>query len=242
MHNKKQADNLIKQNRILINYKKLTHFENCLLRSREFLKKNFDFIHAQIKASTELSTKAKYNSYTSLSCPSVTKVTSSEPKDKKTPKKASKKKKTAKNQAEPAAENDCKSGEKCSQIEQLSQTSRNVYETPSKKTIPLSNPSPDLSNTHVPRETDTNSASELTSLEFVKYKNAVAASLSILNAKTPKTKCKLKFDHSVVQHQIPSGRQVEFSRGMIEFTLHMRNILSEIDKVHTHLTTKRIHT
>jgi acetyl/propionyl-CoA carboxylase alpha subunit len=46
----KQNEFLLQQNRILINYKKLTHFETCLMRSREFLKKNFDFIHAQIKA------------------------------------------------------------------------------------------------------------------------------------------------------------------------------------------------
>ncbi len=50
---------LFQQNRILINYKKLTHFENCLLRSREFLKKNFDFIHAQIKAQAAVAATAK---------------------------------------------------------------------------------------------------------------------------------------------------------------------------------------
>lgn len=55
------ADNLIKQNRILINYKKLNHFENCLLRSRAFLKKNFDLIHSQIKATTEISSSNSYS-------------------------------------------------------------------------------------------------------------------------------------------------------------------------------------
>lgn len=55
--------NIIKQNRILINYKKLNHFENCFLRSRVFLRKNFDIIHSQIKATTE-SAKKKSTHYT----------------------------------------------------------------------------------------------------------------------------------------------------------------------------------
>ena len=58
-HAVKQNKFLLQQNRILINYKKLTHFENCLLRSREFLKKNFDFIHAQIKAQAAVAVTVK---------------------------------------------------------------------------------------------------------------------------------------------------------------------------------------
>ena len=58
-HAVKQNKFLLQQNRILINYKKLTHFENCLLRSREFLKKNFDFIHAQIKAQAAVAANVK---------------------------------------------------------------------------------------------------------------------------------------------------------------------------------------
>ena len=42
---------VLKQNRILANFKKLKHFEKYLLRSRDFVKKNLDIIHAQIKAS-----------------------------------------------------------------------------------------------------------------------------------------------------------------------------------------------
>ena len=57
-HNIIPTNNLIKQNRILINFKKLNHFENCFLRSKTFLRKNFDLIHSQIKATNE-STKTK---------------------------------------------------------------------------------------------------------------------------------------------------------------------------------------
>jgi hypothetical protein len=42
-------EQLIKHNKILINYKKLSQVENCLMRSRAFLKKNFDLIYSQIK-------------------------------------------------------------------------------------------------------------------------------------------------------------------------------------------------
>ena len=54
---------LMQENRILINYKKLIHFENCFMRSRTFLKKNFDLIHAQLKSYTEnsLASEKKYS-------------------------------------------------------------------------------------------------------------------------------------------------------------------------------------
>ena len=62
----KQNEFLLQQNRILINYKKLTHFETCLMRSREFLKKNFDFIHAQIKAQAAASSSSSSTTTASL--------------------------------------------------------------------------------------------------------------------------------------------------------------------------------
>lgn len=45
---------LIKENRILINFKKINHIEKYILRSRDFLKKNFDLVHSQIKESTSV--------------------------------------------------------------------------------------------------------------------------------------------------------------------------------------------
>ncbi len=45
---------LIKQNRIRHNFKKLNQIEKYLNKSRDFVKKNFDLIHTQIKASTNV--------------------------------------------------------------------------------------------------------------------------------------------------------------------------------------------
>lgn len=48
-------EQLIKNSKILINYKKLSQVESCLLRSRAFLKKNFDLIYSQIKLNNKAS-------------------------------------------------------------------------------------------------------------------------------------------------------------------------------------------
>ena len=46
--------NLLKQNQILINYKKLSHVQNSIQRSRSFIKRNFDLAHhLLVKSSTE---------------------------------------------------------------------------------------------------------------------------------------------------------------------------------------------
>ena len=44
---------ILQQNRILINYKKLTQFENFFAKNFLFLKKNFEIIHSYLKDSTE---------------------------------------------------------------------------------------------------------------------------------------------------------------------------------------------
>jgi hypothetical protein len=106
----KQNEFLLQQNRILINYKKLTHFETCLMRSREFLKKNFDFIHAQIKAqaaasSSSTTTASLINTTTNnkekqSKCQKTTTMTNETKRTKKKTKKA-KTKKQAKIETKP---------------------------------------------------------------------------------------------------------------------------------------------
>lgn len=49
------SKNLLQQNRILINYKKLTQFESFFLKNLTCLKKNFELIHAYLRASTKSS-------------------------------------------------------------------------------------------------------------------------------------------------------------------------------------------
>ncbi len=49
------SKSIFQQNRILINYKKLTQFENFFLKNLSFLKKNFEIIHSYLKASTKSS-------------------------------------------------------------------------------------------------------------------------------------------------------------------------------------------
>lgn len=56
----KHNQNLIQQNRILINYKKLTHLEAAFSKNTSFLKKNFDFLLSQLK--TTVSTTSANNS------------------------------------------------------------------------------------------------------------------------------------------------------------------------------------
>lgn len=46
----KKNESIIQQNRILINYKKLRHFENSFLRNKNKLKKNFDVIFSQMNS------------------------------------------------------------------------------------------------------------------------------------------------------------------------------------------------
>lgn len=54
-------ENIMQQNRILINYKKLRHFETSFLRNKNALKKNFDLIFSQMKSSAVDSKNQKKN-------------------------------------------------------------------------------------------------------------------------------------------------------------------------------------
>lgn len=55
----KHNQNLIQQNRILINYKKLSHLQAAFSKNTSFLKKNFDFLLSQLK--TTVSTTSANN-------------------------------------------------------------------------------------------------------------------------------------------------------------------------------------
>ena len=170
----KQNTFLLQQNRILINYKKLTHFENCLLRSREFLKKNFDYIHAQIKAQVAVAANVREQSD---QCEKKTTKT----------KKTKKKKRKLKDKDEKESQQI-----KCDEIiVKKNKTGRNKKQNEENL----------KSNKEKEDENDELNISNKSSLSVCKRKS-----------------CK-----------------IEFSRGMVAFTLQTLKVLNDIDEVYMHI-------
>ena len=170
----KQTSFLLNQNRILINYKKLSHFENCLLRSRDFLKKNFDFIHAQIKASAEHQKRASLISNSSNSNKSASSLECLKAESKKSKQKKSKSKKNS---------DDDPSQLRSEQVSSEVAVKQQVDE-------------------------NNNEVEVYSSLDFAQFNELKQESFSST-----------------------SSPNIDFSLSMIEFTLHMRKVLTEIEEV-----------